>query len=127
PPFVVFVDGSLLFDTNFTYGGPGSGMVFVVKGDVNIEKAVTRVDAVIISEGTICTSYDKVGNSCSDSNVPLLINGSLISLNQAKPILFRRRLADNSLPAEKIVWQPKYLVILKDLFADTYQKWSEIQ
>jgi len=127
-PVVVFVDGYFAIDNNITYGNSNSGLVFVVKGDVNIFKDVTRVDAVIISSGTICTAFD--GSACPSSNITtsqLIINGSLISLDLNKPIKFRRLLTDNSLPAEKIINQPKYLVILRNILSDTWQKWSEIQ
>lgn len=127
---VIFIDGNLLISQENT-GSTQEGLVFVVKGDVNIDKDVTRIDAVIISEGTICTAYD--GTSCLDldgntTTPQLTINGSLISLNGANPIKFSRSLGtdDDTTPAEKIVHQVKYLVILRDLLSDTYQKWSEI-
>ncbi len=124
---VIFVKGNLNINSNITYGAANSGLVFVVKGDVNIDQSVTRVDAVIISEGTICTAFD--GTSCPSTNIlasQLVINGSLISLNPDKPIKFRRSLSDNSQPAEIINQQPKYLILLRNLISDTVQKWSEI-
>lgn len=124
---VVFVEGQLIINSNYTYGTPNSGTVFVVKGDVNILQSVARVDAVIISAGTTCTAYD--GAFCPTINVltpQLVINGSLISLNEATPIKFRRSLTDNTQPAEKINHQVKYLVILRNLFSENLQKWSEI-
>lgn len=126
---VVFVEGNLFFDQNFTLGDNNSGLVFVVKGNVNIAQSVTRIDAIIISEGVICTAYN--GSACPSTNTPnlqqLVINGSLISLNPANPIKFKRSLADNnSNPAEKINHQVKYLVILRNLMSDTFQRWSEI-
>ncbi|MBI3109467.1 hypothetical protein HYZ06_00300 [Candidatus Daviesbacteria bacterium] len=125
---VIFVKENLSINQNITYGGPNSGVVFVVGGDINISKDADRIDAVLISQGTICTAFD--GSTCPPSNITtsqLLINGSLVSLDLAKPIKFRRNLTDNSQPGEKIHYEPKYLVILRNLFADTYQKWSEIQ
>ncbi len=127
---VVFVNGYLSINQNIT-GSVGTGLVLVVRDNVNIQPTVTQIDAVIISQGTIYTA----GASCTTNSVDvgasanaLTVNGSLISLDSTKPIIFCRKLTDNSLlPAEKIHYEPKYLVILKDLFADTYQKWSEIQ
>lgn len=136
---VVFVGGNLNINNNYTYGGtdttvaPLIGTVFVVKGNVNISQNVTRIDAVIISEDTICTAYS--GTACLDGQTitpQLTINGSLISLTESAPIKFRRKLGetgalkDSTDPAEKINHQVKYLVILRDLLSDTYQKWSEI-
>lgn len=128
---VVFVEGNLnigpISGNKLIYGDSNSGLVFVVGGNVNIHKDVTRIDAVIISAGTICTAYD--GSACPDANLTvsqLTINGSLISLNPAAPIQFKRSILDNSQPAEIINHQVKYLVILRNLIFDTYQKWSEI-
>lgn len=113
-------------------GGKESGIVYVVGGNVNIDPTVDEIDGVIIAQGTIFTA----GAGCKTSQVsekspgslisPLVINGSLISLSSAAPIQFCRNLDDNSKPAEEILHQAKYLVILKDIFADTLQKWSEI-
>lgn len=110
---------------------PNSGLVFIVKGNVNIHQDVTRIDAVIITEGTICTAYD--GTSCPSGftdpaiTSPLVINGSLISLNPDQPVQFKRTLTDNAEPAEVINHQVKYLVILRNLLSDTLQKWSEVR
>ena len=64
---VVFVDGNTDINNNITYGsGSGSiGLVLIVQGNVNIHQSVTRVDAVIISSGVICTAYD--GEQCPGS------------------------------------------------------------
>lgn len=125
---VVFIEGNLSFTGDYTYDSTTTGTVFVVKNNVNIGPLVQRIDAVIISFKTIYTA----GAGCSlatnpDINNQLVINGSLISLDETKPIKFCRKLLDNTLPAEKINHQVKYLVILRDLLSDTYQKWSEIQ
>ncbi len=128
---VILVDGNLLIkpSNKKLTTTPNVGLVFIIKGNVNIDQEVDQIDAVIISTGTICTAYNIDGATCLDGNTQtpkLLINGSLISLTDTAPIKFRRKLADNSDPAEKIVHQPKYLVILRNLMSDTYQKWSEI-
>ncbi len=120
---VIFVDGDLTFNSNF--GDASSGIVFVVKGYVSITQTVTQIYSVIISSDKIytagypCTTNSTVANT-------LTIYGSLISLSPGK-IVFCRSLTDNTVAAEKIVHQPKYVVILRDLFADTLQRWSEVQ
>lgn len=126
---VVFVDGNLYFSTpmtQFTYGNTNSGIVFVVQGDVNISPSVTRIDAVIITYGQFCSSWN--GSGCTVANSPLTVNGSIIALNATKPPIFLRTNNSNdpNNPAELIVYQPKYLIILKDVFAKTLQIWSEL-
>ncbi|MBI2074479.1 MAG: hypothetical protein HYT83_01435, partial [Candidatus Levybacteria bacterium] len=93
-------------------------------GNVYIHQAITRFDGVIISSGTICTaaiySSWNYSYSCPYTNIrapQLVINGSLISLNESKPIQFRRTLDpaaginNTNSPAEQINHQVKYLVI----------------
>lgn len=121
---IVFVNGNLNFTNNYIYGSDTAGTVFIVSGDVNIASTVTRIEAVIIAGGTIYTA----DNPCNPNPISqLIINGSLISLTEGQPIQFCRTLIDNSQAAEKINYQPKYLVILKDIFSGSLQKWSEIQ
>ncbi|MDP3973274.1 MAG: glycine rich domain-containing protein [Candidatus Daviesbacteria bacterium] len=122
---IIFIDGKLDITQNFAYGGGNYGVVLVVKGNVVIAPTVNTVNAVIISEGVIYTA----GEFCSTSstNAPqLTINGSLISLNPDSRIRFCRNLTDNSLPAEIINHQPKYVVILRNIFSEKFRKFSEI-
>lgn len=119
---VIFVDGDLTFNSNF--GDVNSGIVFVVKGYVSITQNVTQIYSVIISSDKIYTAGYPCTTNSTTANT-LTIYGSLISLSPGK-IVFCRSLADNTMAAEKIIQQPKYLVILRNLYADTLQKWSEI-
>lgn len=131
---VIFIDGNLTINNDISYhtNDGNGGLVFVVSGNVNIDTSVRQIDAVIISSGSIYTA----GASCTTNNVTesnpgtpisaLTINGSLVSLEPGS-IIFCRNLADDANPAEIINQQAKYLVILRDLYADTVQKWSEVQ
>lgn len=123
---IIFVDGNLNINTNLTHTSNSAGLVFVVKGNVNIASTVTRIDAVIISTGSIYTA----GAGCTTNSVTagaLTIYGSLISLDANDKIKLCRTLANNNAAAEIVKQQPKYLVILRDLYAEILQKWSEIQ
>ncbi len=123
---IIFVDDKLsigpISGNKLNYGNNNSGLVFVVKGDVIIDKSVTQIDAVIISAGKIYTA----GSGCSHTSpiaaTQLVVNGSLVSLSQDNNIEFCRALTNNSQPAEQINNQPKYLVILRNLYANTFQK-----
>jgi hypothetical protein len=148
---VVFVDGNLnvgdLFVTSnddncttaacqdVTYGDNNSGIVYIVRGNVNMGRNIHRFDGTIISQGTICTSYDA---TCTPDEhhftdrggetKQLIVNGNLISLDSTHPIQFERNLEfstnafpngnDND-PAELINLQPKYLVVMRNLLSDT--------
>lgn len=150
---IVFVDGNLNINSSIsdnTSNGSGNyGLVFIVAGNINIAQSVTRIDAIIVSSGIICTISDNTANppTCPAANVTspkLIINGSLISIYKDKPqivtcssnpsqsgcpiIKFRRVLVDNTTqPSEQINLQIKYLIILRHLFSDTFQRWSETQ
>lgn len=137
---IIFVDGSLIIkDKNLIYNNGNAGIVFVVKGPVYIKEDVRRVDAIIISFDKICTSAtDASGTTCPPSPTPcsgvnnsdpvfcqLVVDGSLISLNKDNPISFTRSLRDNREAAEVIRQQPKYLVILRNLFSQTLEVRNE--
>ncbi len=139
PTALVIIDGNLNINTNLCYSTTcpsgavhsSTGIVFVVKGNVYISPSVTRIDAIIISEGTIFTAASSSDLLCNKNTVlsdPLVINGSLISLHAQKPIVFCRTLrAGNTVASEQINHQVKYLVILRNLLSDTWQRWSEVQ
>ncbi len=125
---LIFVDKNLSITKDIKGNNSKSGIVFIVGGDVIIDQSVTQIDGVIISSGKIYTAGTGCSNTLPVTTSALTINGSLISLNQSDsvPIKFCRTLSNNNNPAEIINAQPKYLVILRDLMSDTYQKWSEI-
>lgn len=122
---VVFIKaGNLRISKDITYkenDGSG-GLVFIVEGDINIDKNVDEISAVLISFGNICTAYQ--GSDCS-SNInanPLVVKGGLISLQpedaDPAPIKFRRTLDDNTEPAEQVQFDPKYFNLLKHLLPE---------
>ncbi len=131
-PSIVFVEKDLSINDDID---ANPGLVFIVKGDVNIDPSVTSIDAVIIASGTIYTAGAGCANSSVTTSDSLIINGSLISLKQppitdpnASYIKFCRTLSgtgNDTAPAEKIIHQVKYLVILRNLLSDTFQRWSE--
>lgn len=137
---VVFVEGNLNINSNIdrTTAGNNVGLVFIVKGDINIRRDVDRVNAVLISSASIYTAdagCTKNSAKTKSDNItpisPLKVNGSLISLNPNPPnsIKFCRNLISslqgNSVAAEQVNHQPKYLVILRELFSTDLQKWAE--
>lgn len=144
---VIFVEGNLDISQNLTYGTVTTGLVFIVQGNVYISSSVSRIDAIIISSGTIYTAADPT--TCNhkfpvSTTSPLVINGSLISIykdrDQAQtctsntppsscPIIeFCRTLSAGNIQAsEQINHQVKYLVLLRNILSDTLQRWSEVQ
>lgn len=123
---IIFIDGSLTIQNNLDYPATSGGLVFIVKNNVFIVSNVTKIDAVIISFGEICTLANPSRTCLSTPtsnpyNDQLIVDGSFISLNQASPIKFIRSLRDNREAAELIIQQPKFLVLLKDIFSETLE------
>lgn len=131
---VIFIRGNLDITGNIDYADtdPASGLVFIVSGNINIAPEVTKVNAVLISSGLICTAANLSTGDCYDGQTDtaqLTINGSLISLNKnnisGSAIKFGRNLTLNNQPAERINKQPKYLynlrrgLLTKDLIITT--------
>lgn len=120
--FVVFVKGNLNINSNITHASSNSsgGLVFIVKGDINIAPSVGDIHAVLISEGKIYTGG--AGCTRNSQNGQLRIYGSLISLNRTivspnTAIVFCRKFNFNNEAAEKITYQSKYPIILSKYFS----------
>ncbi len=122
---IIFVRGNLNITGNIGYaaGHPGSGLVFVVKDNINIYSTVFTVNAVLISSGIMCTAYDNPTSACLDGTVitpRLTVYGSLISLNKTplaagtSSILLRRNLTVNTQPAEIFNKLARYLYNLRN-------------
>lgn len=126
---VIFIDGDLFINTEIVSASQiNSGIVFVVQGAVNIAPSVTDINAFIITFGGFCSVYNS-GCITSDAN-KLTIYGSIISLSTdptKQPQFVRNNSSGNANPAEEIIYQPKYLVILRDIFAKDLTIWSEVQ
>ena len=80
----LWIPGNLTIDQNITYGAATNdpkttpNLVIFVEGDIKIGAGVTRIDAAIISKGTIstCSQSGTTGAACSSA---LVINGFLAS------------------------------------------------
>ena len=131
---IVFVEGDLNItgDVDYADTDPKSGLVLVVKNNVNISPSVTKITAVIISSGTICTNYRSDGTCRSNApqtpDSPLVVKGNLISLNSSFPPKLVRNLfgsGSTTRNAETIQVDPKYFVLLKDALSQKISFTSE--
>ena len=123
---VIFTDGAINISNNINYGSGTSGLVLVAGGDINIASNVTTINAVLISSGTIYTADAGCGTNSVGPVSALIVNGSIVSLNKDAPPKFCRFLSNDTVAAETINQQPKYLVLLRKLFAETLQIWKEL-
>ena len=127
---VVFVDGDLEFENEFTTGSNDSRVVFVVDGGVTISSDVgtdvisssttPHIQAGIIARQGIV--FESNGNDPSD-DLSIVVEGPLVSKDGS--IEFNRdRGLSNGYPAEVVVYNPIYLNSLKDsLIAEISVMW----
>ncbi|MEK7561954.1 MAG: hypothetical protein AAB541_03780, partial [Patescibacteria group bacterium] len=120
---VWFIDGNLTISKNLILGATDTA-TFVVKGNITVESSVTRIDGIYIAGGTF--------NGGNVNGAQLLVNGSVY----AGSAQLGRTLAasgcgvspcDNAVhPAERIVFDLKYLVGLNSVLASPSISWKEV-
>jgi hypothetical protein len=116
---VLFVNGDLVVNADVELGGSGA-IVFVVGGDVYVDKKVNNLSGAFLVDGAFDTAYN--GGRNLDT---LHIWGSV----KAESIKLSRSLSskDNiNDPAEEIHFEPKYFWLLKGLLGDRQLEWREM-
>jgi hypothetical protein len=115
---IVFVNGRLRISNNVQVAN-GSTALFIVKGNVEIAKAVTTVRVGIVSDATFNTAYDIAeGEGVS----ALTMRGTFT----ANKFLFQRTLLGTQNqwnPSEDITYEPKYAIQLTNYIGTNAIKW----
>lgn len=115
---IIFVNGNLRIETNIIISD-GSAVLFVVSGNVEIEKTVTEIDCGIFTDGTMYTAYNIVEG---DDTEVLILKG----IYTANKFMFQRTLqgVDNTdLPSEDFTYEPKYITKLRDYIGINTVEW----
>jgi hypothetical protein len=137
-PAVIFIDGNLQVWTNI-YSGNDTGLIFIVSGDIEFCDGVCvwETDGIFITYGKFYTSNESYDSSyCAPSpNVnetkTLIIKGAVYSMNNhINSTCFTRNIGkaagiNNTTPAEKIIYEPKYLVLFRGLVGNTVTSFQE--
>jgi hypothetical protein len=119
---IVFINGNLLIDNDITVSNSSTAL-FIVNGDVTIAKKANNIGIGIFAEGDIFTSYD-LGQG--ESSQTLDMNG----VYYANKFVLQRTLQganNNDVPSENFVYEPKYLIGLKDFFEGGSVKWLGVK
>jgi len=121
---------SLTIENNLQLQDPAlHTIVFVVRDNVIVNTGVTRVDGIYVAGGTFTSAT--VGSEFGNQ---LVINGAVY----AQTLSLNRKLSISGAtcggnpctnltePAEKVIYDPKYLVALNTLIASPQVSWREI-
>jgi len=96
-----------------------STALFVVEGNIEIEKTVETVGVALFTDQSLFTAYNLEEGQSTNT---LFLKG----LFSANKISFQRTLQgtdNNNDPSEDFTYEPKYLVALKDYLGNDTVKW----
>ncbi len=131
---VFFVDHDLRIKKNLNLA-PADTAVFIVSGNIIVDKSVTQASGVFITHGDFS---DTDQNADPDNGLDpganpasklLNVRGALYLDNGGGRIRFNRFFklpVNNSLPSVKFVYDPKYLVKMIDLIGVKSISWKEV-
>jgi hypothetical protein len=100
---VLFINGDLSINTNINLD-PSTVIMFVPLGDISIDKSVTSISGIYVSDGEIDTAYN--GNTTPQ----LTVNGMMYSLNGFNLSRSLSNQDNNTMPAELFNFMPSYLM-----------------
>ena len=116
---VVFIDGDLNIETDIDTTTQTAAL-FIVNGDVNIDKSVDLVEIGIFANGSFYTAHNISEGEASET---LTLRG----IYKADKFIFQRTLQgtnNNDDPSEDIIYEPKYLLQMKQFFGNYRIKWE---
>jgi hypothetical protein len=112
---VVYINGNLVINTNYSVS-QSSAIMFIVSGDVRIDKGVNSLAGFFLAGDDIDTSYN--GNS----NQSLTLDGSFLG----DTLDINRNLNHNSDPSLLINYNPSYLLKLAPYLGEGQTIWKEV-
>ena len=132
---VFFIDGNFTIKNNLTLDSRYAA-IFIVKGNITVETDVTRIDGIYIAGGLNPDGSSIPSGGFYDTDAAGGISGSQLVVNGAvygTNVNLSRKLGgcgvlcDNTLyPAEKLVYDPKYLIALNELLGSPGVSWKEV-
>jgi len=119
---VIFVNGDLTISSNIDTQAE-SAPLFIVKGDVKIEKNVSDVQVGLFSDQTLYTAFDvQEGHPTNTLN--------LRGIYAADIIAFQRTLQgtnNDDTPSEIITFNPSFLVKMQEILGETQIEWLTVE
>jgi hypothetical protein len=119
-PTVIFVEGNMNIEVPI-HTGVGTGLVFIVRGNITVDPIVDRLDGFYIAD----ESFDS-----GDSGTQLTVNGGVIAFGPelGDPFVLDRDLGDSnaSTPSEKFIYEPKYLWLFRQQLGTSESTFEEV-
>lgn len=115
---IVFVDGRLRISSNVQVANVSTAL-FIVKGDVEVVKAVSNVGVGIFTDGTFYSAYNITEGEASSA---LTLKGVFT----ANKFVLQRTLQgtqNEKYPSDDITYEPKYLIKLRDYIGVNSVRW----
>ena len=119
---IVFVNGDLKISKNVSTASLAT-VLFVVKGKTEIDEVVENVKIGIFTDGDLYTAYNATENKFTKTL-------NLSGVYSANTIQLQRTLqgTDNdTLPSENIIYEPKFLINLKQFFGGYSVIWKKVE
>ncbi|MBW6441502.1 hypothetical protein K0B04_01155 [Patescibacteria group bacterium] len=115
---VVFINGNLIISDDIEVSNASTAL-FVVSGNVQIDKKVENVKVGIVSDGDIHTAYNLgEGETCKTLNMS--------GIFMADEITFVRTLLgqnNEKNPAEDVIYEPKYVIKMAEYIGSNSTRW----
>lgn len=127
---VWFIDGNLTINGNFTVGtAADTTLTFIVSGNITMASGVGTIGGVYIAGGTF-RSYD-FATSTRQLEVQGAVYARVMDLKRAldtksNDCFPAPKCNNEDEPAERIVFQPKYLLALNSLLGSPAISWREV-
>jgi hypothetical protein len=119
---VVFINGNLLISDNISIDDASTAL-FIVSGNVEIDKSVDVVGVGIITDQQFSTAYNITEGEATKT---LDLNGTFV----AEKFNFQRTLqgtGNQKDPSSNFTYEPKYLIQLQGYFGGYEIKWRSIE
>jgi hypothetical protein len=113
---IIFVNGKLTINTDIEISN-ASTLLFIVKGNIEIGKNVQNIHSALFSDQNIYTAYDA---NPLETTVPLELKGSF----SANKFYLQRSLPINTVPTEHFIYEPKYLINMKNYIKEPQIEWN---
>ncbi|MBI3384760.1 hypothetical protein HY030_01035 [Candidatus Gottesmanbacteria bacterium] len=115
---VLYINGDLEIKNNIFFKDD-AGVIFVVKGNLNISSSPIEVDGMFLVDKNVNTTDKNV-------DTPLLIKGAIMSSSRGKIFAQSRKVSNVLVPSEYIIFEPKYLIKFSQVLGRTSLMWKEV-